>query len=202
MSTRAGVSVLSIGVVAGIALIALATALIWKAERVSPASAPSAIGGPFHLTNQSGTQVDERILKGKWSAVYFGYTSCPDVCPTTLTDLAQAIDDVGARARKLQVLFISVDPERDTPSRLAAYLSIASFPKGMIGLTGTADQVAAAARAYRVYYKKAGEGAAYSVDHTSVVYLMDPDGRFSRPLSVEGPPAAVAKQIADAMNGV
>ncbi len=176
-------------------------ALAWKAERVSPASAPSAIGGPFHLTSQSGTQVDERILKGKWTAVYFGYTSCPDVCPTTLTNLAQAIDALGSRARDLQVVFITVDPERDTPARLAAYLSIASFPKGMIGLTGTAEEVATAARAYRVYYRKAEEGPAYSVDHTSVIYLMDPEGKFSRPLSAEGPPAAAAKQITDAMSG-
>jgi protein SCO1 len=192
---------MSIWVIAGLALAALVGALAWKAERVSPASAPSAIGGPFHLTDQSGAQVDERILKGKWTAVYFGYTSCPDVCPTTLTNLAQAIDALGSRARDLQVVFISVDPERDTPSRLAAYLSIASFPKGMVGLTGTADQVAAAARAYRVYYKKAGDGPAYSVDHTSVVYLMDPEGQFSRPLSVDGPPAGAAKQILEAMDG-
>jgi protein SCO1/2 len=201
MSTRAKVSVSSIWLIAGLALAALLAALAWKAERVSPASAPSAIGGPFHLTSQSGTQVDERILKGKWTAVYFGYTSCPDVCPTTLTNLAQAIDALGTRARDLQVVFITVDPERDTPPRLAAYLSIASFPKGVIGLTGTPGEVAAAARAYRVYYRKAGEGAAYSVDHTSVVYLMNPNGEFSRPLSTDGPPAGVANQITDAMSG-
>jgi protein SCO1/2 len=201
MSERAKVSVLSIWVIAGLALAALLAALAWKAERVSPASAPSAIGGPFHLTSQSGTQVDERILKGKWTAVYFGYTSCPDVCPTTLTNLAQAIDTLGTRARDLQVVFITVDPERDTPSRLAAYLSITSFPKRMIGLTGSPAQIAAAASAYRVYYKKAGAGPDYSVDHTSVVYLMNPDGRFSRPLSFDVPPAGVAKQIAEAMDG-
>ncbi len=153
------------------------------------------------MTTQSGTRVDERILKGRWTAIYFGYTSCPDVCPTTLTHLAQAIDALGAKAGKLQVVFISVDPERDTPARLQAYLSIASFPKGMIGLTGTPAEVAAAARGYRVYYKKAGEGADYSVDHTSVVYLMNPDGQFALPLSVDGPPAEVAGQIAKAMDG-
>ena len=149
---------LPIWAMTSLAIAALVAAIVWKANLSSSATAPSAIGGPFNLTTQSGTQVDERILKGKWTVVYFGYTACPDVCPTTLTNLALAIDALGPKARDLQVVFISVDPERDTPERLRAYVSSAAFPKGMIGLTGTAEQLAATAKAYRVYLQE-GRGA-------------------------------------------
>ncbi len=164
-------------------------------------SAPSEVGGPFRLTNQNGAPVDERILTGKWTAVFFGYTFCPDVCPTTLTNLAQAADRLGPDAKRFQVVFITVDPERDTPAQLKTYLSTPAFPKGVIGLTGTAAQIASAARAYRVYYKKAGDGPNYGMDHTSVVYLMDPQGRFSRPIAFGAAPPDIARQIADAMHG-
>jgi protein SCO1 len=159
----------------------------------------SAIGGPFHLVDQQGRPVDQRVLDGKWSAVFFGYTFCPDVCPTTLTALGRATDDLGARAQRFQVVFITVDPERDQPRQLAMYLSSNTFPKGAIGLTGTPAQIAQAAKAYHVFYQKHPEGASYTMDHTAIVYLMDPKGRFVKPLDLTAPPADVARQIAEAM---
>ena len=180
----------------------------WRADLIrtaAPETAAStsagAIGGPFHLIDEHGRPVDARVLKGKWTAVFFGYTSCPDVCPTTLFNLAQAIGTLGARARNVQVVFISIDPERDTPAQMGAFLGNAAFPKGTIGLTGSPAEVAAAARAYHVYYKKAGDGPAYTMDHTSIVYLMNPDGDFVKPIAFDGPPAAVGGQIAQAMSG-
>jgi protein SCO1/2 len=185
--------------IAALAILGVGVTVMWRAR---PAAAPasSAIGGPFTLTDQSGRRVDERILGGRWSAVYFGYTFCPDVCPTTLARLGQAQTQLGARARNFQVIFVTVDPGRDTPAVLRAYLSNPAFPKGTIGLTGSADEIKAAAGAYRVYYARRGAGPDYSVDHTSIVYLMDPRGRFVRPIA-EDAPTSMAGQIAAAMDG-
>lgn len=183
-------------------VVALVAALvIWKTLAGGPAAAPSAVGGPFHLVDQTGAAVDESLLKGKWSAVFFGYTYCPDVCPTTLANLGQATGDLGALADRFQVVFITVDPERDTPQALRTYLSSPTFPKGTRGLTGSAAQIAAVAHVYRVYYQKVPSGRTYSMDHSAVVYLMDPHGRFVRPLDVSVAPAQVASQIRAAMSG-
>jgi protein SCO1/2 len=179
-----------------VAILAVGAALVWRGGLAPNAPPASDIGGPFHLTGENGARVDERVLKGKWSAVYFGYTYCPDVCPTTLAALAQAIGELGAKASSLQVVFITIDPERDTPGQLRAYLSNASFPRGVVGLTGSAADIKAVAAAYHVYYSRHGQ----SVDHTSVIYLMDPKGRFVRPVS-PGPPADMAGQITAAMAG-
>ncbi len=157
------------------------------------------IGGPFQLVDQNGRPADQSLLKGKWSAVFFGYTYCPDVCPTTLQALAGAEAKLGDKAKNLQVVFVSVDPDRDTPAQLKTYLSTPAFPKGVIGLTGTAAQIAATAKAYRVYYAKDGKGDGYSVAHTSIVYLMNPAGKFDRALTDSQTPSEVATQIGDAM---
>jgi protein SCO1/2 len=159
------------------------------------------IGGPFLLTDQNGAPETQSILRGKWTLVFFGYTFCPDICPVTLSNLGAAIPRIGAQAANVRVVFITVDPERDTPAQLKRYLSTPSFPQGTLGLTGTAAQVAAVAQAYHVYFRKAGDGPGYSVDHTSVVYLMNPQGRFDRPLDVNLPPDGVARQIRAAMGG-
>jgi protein SCO1/2 len=159
------------------------------------------IGGPFHLVDQDGHPRDQSLLKGKWSAVYFGYTFCPDVCPTTLQTLADAEGKMGSKARRLQVVFITVDPERDTPAQLKTYLSSQAFPKGTIGLTGTPAQIAVAAKAYKVFYQKQGTGQDYEVQHVSAVYLMNPDGGFDRPIGSGLTPDQEAKQISDAMGG-
>jgi protein SCO1/2 len=175
--------------------------LVWRSAGNRSGVAPSDIGGPFQLIDQSGTPVDQHILRGKWSAVFFGYTYCPDVCPTTLAALGQAVEDLGPDASRFQVVFITVDPERDTPAALKAYLASPTFPKGAVGLTGSSRQIAAVARAYHVYYQKAPQGSSYSMDHSAVVYLMDPQGRFVRPLDVGVAPLQIAGQIRTAING-
>ena len=162
---------------------------------------PVAVGGPFKLVDQNGRPRDQSMLKGKWSAVFFGYTYCPDVCPTTLQTLAEAEDRLGPKARNFQVVFVSVDPARDTPAQLKTYLSSPAFPKGAIGLTGTDAQVAAVAKAYHVFYQKAGSGQTYEVQHSSAVYLMDPKGRFSGIVAFGLPPDEMARQITDKMRG-
>jgi protein SCO1/2 len=162
---------------------------------------PVAVGGPFKLVDQDGRPRDQSMLKGKWSAVFFGYTYCPDVCPTTLQTLAEAQDRLGPKAKSFQVVFVSVDPARDTPAQLKTYLSSPAFPKGAVGLTGTDAQVAAAAKGYHVFYQKQGSGQGYEVQHSSAVYLMDPKGHFSGIVAFGLPPEEMARQIADKMRG-
>jgi protein SCO1/2 len=188
-------------------LAVIALALVWRSAAVAPSAAtspdvaPSTVGGPFHLVDQSGAAVDEHSLRGKWSAVFFGYTYCPDVCPTTLAALGQAVADLGADAGRFQVVFITVDPDRDTPAALKAYLASPTFPAGARGLTGSPRQIAAVARAYHVFYQKVPQGSSYSMDHSAVVYLMDPRSRFVRPLDVGVAPPQIARQIRAAMDG-
>jgi protein SCO1/2 len=158
----------------------------------------AAIGGPFQLVDQDGRPVDQRLLKGKWTAVFFGYTFCPDACPTELHELAAVQDQLGARARDFQIVFVTVDPARDTPAKLKDYLLTHGFPRGVIGLTGTPDQVARAAKAYRVYYARHGDGPDYLMDHSVYTYLMDPTGRFVAVLAPgESPQAEAALIIKD-----
>jgi protein SCO1/2 len=148
-----------------------------KAQAPIPGPSPQAkVGGPFELVDETGKTVTDKTYRGKWLLVYFGYTYCPDVCPTTLNTIGVALHDLGSEAEAIQPLLITVDPERDTPETLAGYTD--AFDPRLIGLTGTPQQIANAARVYGVYYRKAGEGDEYSVDHTSLVYVMDPDGRF------------------------
>ena len=153
------------------------------------------VGGPFQLMNQDGQMVDQTMLDGKWSLVFFGFTYCPDYCPTTLTGLAATKARMGAEADNLQIVFISVDPQRDTPQALKDYLSSDGFPQGVIGLTGTPDQIAAAARAYRAYYEKVGEGETYTMNHSLTVYLMGPDGQFRSALGHDLGPERSAQLI-------
>ncbi len=162
---------------------------------------PASVGGPFRLTDQNGRTVTEKALEGKWTAVFFGFTYCPDVCPATLQTLAEAQDRLGPKAKDFQVVLITVDPARDTPQALKAYLSSPAFPKGTIGLTGTPQQIAAVAKAYKTYYAKRGEGPDYLMDHMSAVYLMDRRGRYDRILAGGLGPDEMARQIGDAMRG-
>ena len=136
------------------------------------------IGGPFELVDQQGAPVTDKTFSGRYMLIYFGYGFCPDVCPTELANMAAALDALGSKSENIQPLFITVDPERDTPEFLADY--VVNFHPRLIGLTGTPEQVKTAAKAYKVYYAKAGKPgeADYLMDHTSFVYLMGPDGRF------------------------
>jgi len=167
----------------------------------NPAPAPSAVGGPFQLVDQTGKPATEKALKGKWSAVFFGFTYCPDVCPGTLQGLAAATDILGPKARDLQIVFISVDPGRDDVKQMNAYVSADYVPRTTLGLTGTPEQVAAAAKAYRVFFAKVGEGPGYTIDHSTAIYLMDPKGRFSTVIPYNLPPEDIARRINDAMQG-
>lgn len=186
-----------------LALLALAfavlTAVAVRQGVLAPKQETAAIGGPFQLVDQTGRTVDQSVLKGKWSAVFFGFTNCPDACPTTMFALGQAERLLGPKAEDFQTIFLSVDPQRDTPKRLAEFLATDAYPKRVIGLTGTPDQVAAAAKAYRVYYQKAGTGAAYSVDHSTITYLMNPKGRFACVIPYNETPQQIAAQVQAAM---
>jgi protein SCO1/2 len=157
----------------------------------------AAIGGPFHLVDQRGRPVDEKVLKGKWSAVFFGFTYCPEACPTTLFALGQT--EKLLNAKDFQTVFVSVDPARDTPAKLSAYLSNSAFPRAALGLTGSSDQVADVAKAYHVFYQKAGEGPDYTINHSTITYLMSPRGQFVCVIPYGAPPDVMAKMIKSAM---
>lgn len=157
------------------------------------------VGGEFHLVDQDGRPVDQTMLDGKWSLVFFGFTYCPEFCPTTLAELAAVQQRLGAQADDLQIVFISIDPQRDTPPALKDYLSSDGFPQGTIGLTGTPEQVAQAAKAYRAYYEKVGEGDGYTMNHSLTVYLMGPDGKFRTAVAYRLGPEKSTKIIQDAM---
>ena len=148
--------------------------VFWAMGGVSKVAQPAAIGGPFQLTDQNGKAVTDKNLKGKPTLIFFGYTHCPDVCPTTLSDIAQALDQLGPVASQIQPLFVTVDPERDDPATMRDYTQ--AFGTRILGLTGSPAQVAAIAKAYHVYYAKHPEGTGYSMDHSAIVYVMRPDG--------------------------
>jgi len=159
---------------------------------IGPAIA--AVGGPFHLEDQNGRPVSDEDMKGRPFLVFFGFTHCPDVCPTTLFDISEVLKRLGKDADRTGALFITVDPERDTPAVLKDYLS--NFDPHLRGLTGDASAVEAALRAYRVYAKKVPlSGGDYTMDHTAVVYLMDKDGRFVAPFNLKRTPQAAADDL-------
>ncbi len=157
------------------------------------------VGGSFNLVNQDGAVVDQTLLAGKWSLVFFGFTYCPDYCPTTLAALGATQAQLGDKAKDLQIVFISVDPDRDTPAALKTYLASDGFPRGVIGLTGSPEQVAAAAKVYRAFYEKVGEGEGYTMNHGLTIYLMGPDGQFRSALAHDLGPERSAQLIARVM---
>lgn len=168
--------------------------LLLAGPRNGSSAMSSTIGGPFKLTDQDGRTVSDQDLRGKPYLIFFGFTHCPEVCPTALFDMSEVLRNLGADADKTAALFISVDPERDTPAVLKDYLS--SFDPHVRGLTGDAASLAAVFKAFRVYYKKVPlEGGDYTMDHTALVYLMDKDGRFVAPFSLKRPPEASAADL-------
>ena len=176
MSRRKGLLAAAV-MVAAIAVSAGATALWMGLSLRAQVQSSTKIGGPFTLVDDTGAQVTEAALKGRPTVMYFGYTFCPEVCPTTLTELAQWIRMLGPDADKLNYVFVTVDPERDTPKVMHDYVS--AFDPRIRGFTGTPDQIAKVASEYRVYYKRipTSDGG-YAMDHTAGLYLMDPKVRF------------------------
>jgi protein SCO1 len=158
------------------------------------ASQAAEIGGPFHLTDQDGRAVSDQDLKGKPALIFFGFTHCPDICPTTLFDVSEVLRGLGPDANRVGAAFITVDPERDTSASMKDYLS--SFDPHLRGLTGDPDAIKAVAKAYRVYYKKVPlEGGDYTMDHTAIVYLMSKDGHFIAPFNLKRRPEVAAADL-------
>jgi protein SCO1 len=165
-----------IGAIAGAGVLLLATP---QGGQPVQSSGAALIGGPFSLVGGDGKPVTDRDFRGRYMLIFFGFTHCPDICPAELQVVAQALEQLGDKAKKVVPIFITLDPERDTPEAMANYVK--SFGPNFVGLTGSPEAIAAAAKAYRVAYSKvenkesAGD---YSVDHSALVYLMDPEGRY------------------------
>lgn len=193
-----------------IALLAIGWGVVWLREdgaaRLGLSEGLSlpgsvSVGGPFTLTATDGETVTDATFRGRWMLIYFGYTFCPDVCPTELQTIAAAVDRLGPLADKLVPIFITVDPERDTPAHMAEYVKL--FDDRLVGLTGTKEQIAAAARSYRVYYARANSSTAsdYLMDHSSFIYLVGPDGTF-RALFKQGiAPEELAEALKQRLSG-
>lgn len=170
-----------------------AVALLQQAARPA-VTAASDIGGPFRLVDQDGETITDEAVRGRPFVVFFGFTHCPDICPAKLYELSEVLKAMGDDGDRLPVLFVSVDPERDTPEVLKRYLS--SFHSGIRGLTGEQAAVDATVKAYRAYARKVPlEDGGYTMDHTAVVYLMDREGRFVAPLNLDREPAEVAREL-------
>jgi protein SCO1/2 len=157
----------------------------------------AAVGGPFSLVDHTGRRVTDQDFSGRYMLIFFGFTHCPDICPSALQVMSEVVDRLGPKADRITPILITLDPERDTPDQLARY--VASFHPRLVGLTGTPAEIAAAAKAYRVYYRKAATEASadtYTIDHTSIVYLMGPDGElvahFTHATSVDDMAARIA----------
>ena len=167
----AGILVLAAGVLIGISFRD-------QGQGIAGSPLSAAIGGKFNLVDQNGKPFTDADLKGKWQLVFFGYTHCPDVCPTALNDLSLALDQLGGAKKDVGIVFISVDPDRDTPPVLKSYVE--SFGGPIEALTGTPDQVAQAAKDYRVFYAKHQRAdGGYDMDHSALIYVLDPEGRFT-----------------------
>ena len=179
---------LLLAVVAGLLLYTPFGRHLWQSE-----TGIALIGGPFHLVDQNGQARSDSDFRGQYLLVFFGYTNCPDVCPTTLQTITTAMDKLGSDAAKVTPIFITVDPERDTPAVMKAYA--ANFTPRLVALSGSPDAIAAAAKIYRIYYKKVGEGADYSMDHTALVYLMGPDGNYLAHFSNEATADDIVKDL-------
>jgi protein SCO1/2 len=158
--------------------------LMWNREPV---------GGPFALVDHTGRPRNDAQFRGKLMLVYFGFTYCPDVCPTDLQAIGQAMERLGAAAESVQPLFVSLDPERDTPQRLASYVTF--FHPRLVGLTGEAQAIAQAAKAYKVYYAKVASRDSYTIDHSGYIYLMDREGKYLGFFPPGSPPERMVEVI-------
>ena len=168
--------------------------MLWALGGLRTVTAPAAIGGPFQLTDQAGQAVTDQNLKGKPTLIFFGFTHCPDVCPTSLFEISEVLRAMGGDADRVNAYFISVDPERDTAAAMKDYLS--SFDPHLKGLTGDPDAVAKVISSFRVYAKKVPlKDGDYTMDHTALIYLMDRDGKFVAPFNLKRTPEAAAADL-------
>ena len=168
--------------------------MLWAMGGVRGVTAPAAIGGPFQLTDQSGAAVTEKDLQGRPTLIFFGFTHCPDVCPTSLFEMSEVLRAMGKDADRVNAYFITVDPERDNAATMKDYLS--SFDPHLKGLTGDPAAVAKVTSEYRVYSKKVPlKDGDYTMDHTALVYLMDRDGKFVAPFNLKRSPEEAATDL-------
>ena len=168
--------------------------ILFVSHGQGPGGGPSAIGGPFKLTDQDGKPITDKDFKGRPLLVFFGYTHCPDICPTTLFELSEVLHAMGKDADRVNALFITVDPERDTAPVMKDYLS--SFDPHLRGATGDQKEIDAVEKDYRVYAKKVPTGKDdYTMDHTALVYLMDKQGRFVAPFKLDRKPEQAADDL-------
>ena len=183
----AGVLVIAAGVL-------LALALRETPRGAAGTALASAIGGPFQLIDQNGESFSDADLKGKWHLIFFGYTHCPDACPTALNEMSLALDRLGMKRDEVGVVFITVDPERDTPDALKSYVQ--SFDAPIVALTGSSEAVAQAAKAYRVFYAKHPRpDGDYDMDHSAVIYVMNPEGRFTATFTPDSSADAIVQRL-------
>jgi protein SCO1 len=180
-----------IGAIAGAGLLALTER---SAEQPVATSGKALIGGPFALIDQNGKTVTDQDFRGRFMLVFFGFTHCPDICPAELQVMSQSLDALGAKAEKVVPIFITLDPERDTPEIVGAYVK--NFGPRFLGLTGSPEAIAAAAKAYRVAYAKFQEDPSdYSIDHSALVYLMGKDGDYVAHFAYGTPPEKMAEEL-------
>jgi len=183
----AGVLVIAAGVL-------LALALRETPRGAAGTALASAIGGQFQLIDQNGKPFSDANLKGKWHLIFFGYTHCPDACPTALNEMSLALDRLGIKRDEVRVVFITVDPERDTPDVLKSYVQ--SFDAPIVALTGSPEAVAQAAKAYRVFYAKHPRADGdYDMDHSAVIYVMNPEGRFTATFTPDSSADAIVQRL-------
>jgi protein SCO1/2 len=194
MNSRAARLLLVLGAfVAGLVLFTTVV-FIFTGKSPAPIAMPSAVGGAFKLVDQNAKPITDQDLKGHPFLVFFGFTHCPDVCPTTLFEVSEILRALGPEGKDARALFVTVDPERDTPEKLKDYLS--SFDPRIIGVTGDEAAIVATERAYRVYAKKVPtDGGGYTMDHTAIVYLMNKDGKFVSPFNIKRPPDVAAADL-------
>jgi protein SCO1/2 len=168
--------------------------MLWALGGLRTVAAPAAIGGPFQLTDQAGQIVTEKSLQGRPTLIFFGFTHCPDVCPTSLFEISEVLRAMGEDADRVNAYFISVDPERDTDAAMKDYLS--SFDSHLKGLTGGPDAVAKVISGFRVYARKVPlKDGDYTMDHTALIYLMDRDGHFVSPFNLKRTPEEAAADL-------
>lgn len=176
-------------IIAMLLLAVAVTSVLWLHRRQGPT-----VGGPFQLVNAAtGREVSDQDFGGKWLLIFFGYTHCPDVCPTTLSNIAEAMTQLGHLAEQVQPIFITVDPVRDTRQVLVDYTG--AFDRRIVGLWGSSDQIAAAAKAYRIYYAKRVIGDDYYMNHTATVHVMRPDGTYSASILSTAGPADITRKL-------